>query len=216
MGIPFVLRALPTPPVQLVTGAWRDDADLRARVEAALRGGIRWVQLRAKERSTRELHLAALLVAPILRDAGALFVVNDRADVAQAVGAGGVHLPENGMSALDARRQLGADAWVARSIHSARAVGSDASLEADALQLGPVFDTASKREFGAPLGLAVLRDAAEAASGVPIIAVGGVSAASAARCREAGARAVAVIGSVWDAADVESAARKLIASLGLS
>jgi thiamine-phosphate pyrophosphorylase len=206
------VHELPSPPVQLITGAWRDVADLRVRIDAALRGGIRWVQLRAKERPARELHDAALAIAPLLRDAGALFVVNDRVDVALAAGAGGVHLPENGMAAIDARRLLGDSAWIARSVHSVRAIdesSGDAAL--DAVQLGPVFATESKRAFGAPQGVAALSRAAAAAAARTsrkyLIAVGGVTPQRTAECLHAGADAVSVIGAVWDADDLESAAR---------
>lgn len=208
------MRRLPSPPVQLITGPWRDAADLRARVEAALRGGIRWVQLRAKERSARELFDAASLLAPLCREAGALLVVNDRADVALAVGAGGVHLPENGMATADARRLLGEEAWIARSVHSVDGVRAAAASGVNAVQFGPVFDTASKREFGAPQGLEKLRDAATVAIATPgsgsiaLLAVGGLDAARARQCLAAGAAGVSVIGAIWEAADVEAAARE--------
>lgn len=201
---------MPQPPVQLITGPWRDHADLRSRIDAALQGGIRWVQLRAKDRSARELHDAALMLAPMLREAGALFVVNDRVDVALAAGVDGVHLPEDGMCPLDARRLLGNEAWVARSVHSVAAIGRAASEGIDAVQFGPVFETASKRAFGAPQGLAALQHAAEEArrAGVALVAVGGIDRVRAATCFKAGADAVATIGALWEAADIEAAARE--------
>jgi thiamine-phosphate pyrophosphorylase len=204
------MRCLPSPPVQLITGPWRDAADLRARVEAALRGGIRWVQLRANRRSGRELYDAAMLLAPMLREAGAMFVVNDRVDVALAVGADGVHLPEAGMAAADARRLLGADAWIARSVHSVDAIAASSPGDVDAFQFGPVFETASKREFGEPQGLGRLGEAATAAHArrARLLAVGGLTAERAAACLGAGANAASVIGAIWDAAEVEASARR--------
>jgi thiamine-phosphate pyrophosphorylase len=201
-------RRVPTPPVQLITGPWRDHTDLLRRVEAALRGGIRWVQLRAKERSARELHEAALGLAPLLREAGALFVVNDRVDVALASGADGVHLPEDGMPALHARRLLGKRAWIGRSVHSIAAVGAGAGNGADAVQFGPVFPTASKRAFGPPQGLAALCNAAREAhrAGVVLIGVGGIDLDGFAACIAHQADAVAIIGSLWGAADIEGEA----------
>lgn len=204
------MRPLPFPPVQLITGPWKDPHDLRARVDAALRGGIRWVQLRARERGARDLHDAAGAIAPLLRDAGALLVVNDRIDVALACGADGVHLGEAGMSARDARRLLGAGAWIGRSVHSVDAIQAMRGDDTDAVQFGPVFDTASKREFGEPQGLGRLARAALASGsgcGAALIAVGGISASRVRMCRDAGAGAVAVIGAIWDAEDVERAAR---------
>ncbi|MFN2375913.1 MAG: thiamine phosphate synthase [Candidatus Binatia bacterium] len=204
------MRALPSPSVQLITGAWTDLADLEARVSAALRGGIRWLQLRSPGRPARELHDAALHLAPLLHEAGALFVMNDRVDVALAARADGVHLPEAGMSPSDARRLLGPDAWVARSVHSLAAIEATAPHTVDAFQFGPVFDTASKREFGAPQGLEALACAAEAAraGATPVIAVGGVTRRNETDCRRCGARAVAVIGAIWNAGDIEAAARE--------
>ncbi len=207
---------LPSPPVQLITGAWRDHADLEARVAAALRGGIRWVQLRAKERSAAEIYEAACLLAPLVRGEGGLFVVNDRVDVAMTAGAGGVHLPENGMRASDARALLGAQAWIARSLHSVEAVRFAAAEPIDAVQFGPVYDTASKRGFGAPQGTEALARAVEAAreSGVPqVVAVGGITPARFGACFGAGAVAVSIIGAIWDAADVEAAARRATVSI---
>jgi thiamine-phosphate pyrophosphorylase len=209
-------RPLPDPPLQLITGAWRDLADLEARVAAALRGGIRWVQLRAKERPACELYEAACRLAPLLREAGGLFVVNDRVDVALAARADGVHLPENGMSAADARALLGDGAWIARSVHSIEAVRADESL--DAVQLGPVYETASKRAFGAPLGIDRLALAAKRTGhGMPpVIAVGGITAGRIGHCLSASASAVSIISAIWDATDVEAAAREaLVTGLGL-
>lgn len=205
------MRALPSPAVQLITGDWSDLGDLEARVSAALRGGIRWLQLRSPGRPARELHEAALLLAPLLRAAGAMFVVNDRVDIALATGADGVHLPEAGMSPADARRLLGPDAWVARSVHSIAAIEATPANTVDAFQFGPVFDTASKRAFGAPQGLDALARAAEIArkaAAVPIVAVGGITRSNEADCRRRGAGAVAVIGAIWSADDVEAAARE--------
>lgn len=205
------MRPLPFPAVQLITGAWTDPTDLEARVSAALRGGVRWLQLRAPGRPAREVHEAALLLAPLLREAGAMFVVNDRADIALAARADGVHLPEAGMSPADARRLLGPDAWVARSVHSIAAIEATAPGTVDAFQFGPVFDTASKRKFGSPQGLDALAraaDAARTAGTAPVIAVGGVTRSNEADCRRCGAGAVAVIGAIWNAGDVEAAARE--------
>lgn len=203
-------RPLPLPAVQLITGPWRDLEDLRRRVEAALAGGIRWLQLRSKERSARDLLDAALVLGPILREAGALFVVNDRVDIARIAGADGVHLPEHGMSPREARRLLGEDAWLARSLHSADALGVSDRRDLDAVQFGPVYDTASKRRFGAPQGVEALSRFVEETAGdtMPVIAVGGITTEGAAACRRAGAAAVSVIGAIWEADDVEAAARR--------
>jgi thiamine-phosphate pyrophosphorylase len=206
-------RTLPDPPLQLITGAWRDLDDLESRVTAALRGGIRWVQLRAKERPARELYEAACRLAPLVAEAGGLLVVNDRVDVAKAAGAGGVHLPENAISARDARTLLGDDAWIAKSVHSVDAICRDEQL--DAFQVGPIYETASKRAFGPPLGIDRLALAARSGhEAVPlVIAVGGITGDRMAECRRAGASALSIIGAIWDADDVEKATRDALLRL---
>jgi len=206
---------LPFPPLQLITGEWRDAADLERRIAAALCGGIRWVQLRSKTRSARDLFDAAVTVAAMLREAGGNFVVNDRIDAALAAGANGVHLPESGISASDARSLLGPGAWIACSVHSVDAAGSADPTSVDAIQIGPIFETASKREFGPPLGVATLRRAAAAARerGIAVCAVGGIRGERIGECIEAGADAVSTIGAIWDAEDVEHAAREALREL---
>jgi thiamine-phosphate pyrophosphorylase len=205
-------RALPSPPLQLITGEWRDAADLERRVAAALRGGVRWVQLRSKTRSAREMHDAAARLAPVVAEAGGLFVINDRVDIALAVGAGGVHLPEHGMDPRDARRLLGQSAWIARSVHSVERVATADAWDVDAIQIGPIFDTLSKRAFGLPVGLQTLRRAAivAAAHDAALIAVGGIRGERVRECLAAGAYAVAVIGAIWDDGDVERAACDIV------
>ena len=204
-------RTLPDPPLQLITGSWRDLDDLESRVAAALRGGIRWVQLRAKERPACELYEAACRLEPLVREAGGLFVVNDRIDVAIAAKAGGVHLPENGMTATDARALLGDEAWIAKSVHAVDAVQPDEAL--DAFQLGPVYETGSKRMFGDPLGIERLALAASRAGTPALIAVGGITATRIGECMEAGARAVSIIGAIWNASTPETAARTAVNAL---
>jgi thiamine-phosphate pyrophosphorylase len=143
------------------------------------------------------------------RAAGVRLLVNDRADVALATGAG-VHLPAAGLSPADARRMLGPDAIVGRSAHDAGEL--PAAAGADFLLFGPVFDTASKRAFGAPQGVERLR-AFCAASPVPVLAVGGIDAGRVREVLRAGAAGIAVIGAVWRAADVASAVRDLLSAL---
>jgi thiamine-phosphate pyrophosphorylase len=201
---------LPFPPVQLVTGPWRDTEDLVTRVGAARAGRRGGVQLSAKASRARALHEAAAALRPLTRDAGAMLIVNGHLDIAIAVDADGVHLPEAGLAPAVARRLLGADSWIARSVHSVATIRAMSPGEIDAVQFGPVYDTPSKRGYGAPQGLEMLVAAAEAAhgpTGTRLIAVGGVNAERLAECHAAGADAVSVIGAIWEAPDVRAAAR---------
>jgi thiamine-phosphate pyrophosphorylase len=136
--------------------------------------------------------------------------VNDRADVARAAGADGVHLPEDGLPVGDARALVGPDALVGRSVHGPAAIASSAG--ADFVVFGPVFETASKRRFGPPQGLARLEEAC-AASSVPVLAIGGVTPERIADVLACGAAGVAVQGAILRAADPKSLVGALFRAL---
>jgi len=177
-------------------------------VRAALAGGATVIQLRDKTASTRRLLELGRVLRALTREAGATFIVNDRADVALAVDADGVHVGQDDLPAREARRIVGAN----------RVLGVSASSVAEALQAerdgadyigaGTVFATVSKPDAGAPIGLEGLAQIARAVA-IPVVAIGGVNAANAAECVAAGAAGVAVISAVVSADDVAAAAREL-------
>jgi thiamine-phosphate pyrophosphorylase len=180
-----------------------------ARVAAAVRGGVDWIQVRE-----HGLEGAALLglvdaVAAAARDAagsrGVRVLVNGRLDVALAAGADGVHLGEGSVTAGVARRLLPQGALVGVSTHAVSE--ALAAREADYLQLAPIFDPLSKPVGRPALGLAAL--AAAAAGPLPVLAQGGIDARSAAAARAAGAAGVAVTGAIWLAPDPCAAAAGL-------
>ncbi len=177
-------------------------------VAAALRGGARLVQLRERDLATRA-HLAlALELRDLTRTAGAALLINDRVDVALACDADGVHLPGHSFAIADARALLGPHRLIGVSTHAPEEVAAAQGAGADYAVLGPLFDTPSKRAFGAALGLDALRRA-RAASTLPLFGIGGIEAANAAAVREAGADGVAVIRAVLAAADPAAAAAAL-------
>jgi thiamine-phosphate pyrophosphorylase len=167
-------------------------ANLEAFVDEAIGAGVDMVQVR--ERDLDAAVLRSLVARIMSRAAGGAtcVLVNDRADVAIAAGAAGVHLRADG-APVDRARSLGPPGWiVGRSVHSAAEV--DASQAADYLFFGTVFPSATKLAgAAAPHGLAALGDAVRR-SRVPVLAIGGIDATSARRCREAGAAGVAAIG----------------------
>ena len=180
-------------------------------VQAFLRGGAAVIQLRLKSLSTRELCEVAREAARICRQRDALLLVNDRPDVARAAGADGVHLGQEDLPAGAARDLLGDDALVGVSTHSDAEIDAALGAGVDYLGFGPVFETRSKP--GAPLppphGLAGLERAVRRAAPVPVVAIGGLTARSAAGSAHAGAACVAAIGELCHAADPEQAARAL-------
>ena len=187
----------------------RDPAEL---AEAYLAGGARLLQLRLKDTSSRTLHATALQLRAATRRAGALFVVNDRPDVAAAVGADGVHLGQDDVPVAVARAVLGRDRFVGVSTHDldeARAALADG---ADYLGVGPVYDTTSKRGALPARGLALLR-AVRALTDGPLVAIGGITPETAAEARAAGADAVAMIAALARASDPAAAVRTTLAAL---
>jgi len=200
-----------TPRLVLVTDrratGGRDLADV---VAAALDAGLPAVQLRDRDLPGRVLFGLAERLRALTAARGALLFVNDRVDVAVAVGADGVHLGGGSMPADVVRPLLPPGARVGVSTHDAAAC---AATTADFAFFGPVWATPSKAAFGAPQGTARLGDAARAAR-VPVLAIGGVTAARAAEACAAGAAGVAVIRAVLAADDPAGATRALLAALG--
>jgi thiamine-phosphate pyrophosphorylase len=190
------------------------DAGAAARpglVEAAVRGGVDWLQLR--DRTLAGGALLALLdrVCGAARRASAdradraRVVVSRRCDVALAAGADGVHLPFDGVDAVDARALLGPDALVGISAHDPGEI--DAGSGASYAHLAPIHPPLSKAPSREPLGLAALSRAA--ARGLPVLAQGGLDASNARAAIRAGAAGVAVTGAILHASDPFAAARAL-------
>lgn len=186
--------------------------DLAAIATAAVRGGATMLQLRAKHLGGRE---AATLAGHLLAAAGAVpFVVNDRLDVALAVGAAGCHLGQSDLP-IDAARRLAPPGFLlggsAVTEHEMRRAAAEG---ADYVGIGPVAATPSKADAAPPIGWDGFRAVHAAAAHVPAVAIGGIDAALAARARAAGAAGVAVISAVLGAADPEAATRALRAAVG--
>jgi thiamine-phosphate pyrophosphorylase len=160
-------------------------------------GGARLVQLREKHLSPREFYAEAVEALRVARSFGARLVINDRADVALAAGADGVHLGQDDLPPGAARALLGAGAVVGFSTHDvAQASEAAAALPVSYVAIGPVFATSSKENPDPPVGLEGVRRVRAAVGDVPVVAIGGVTAESAPAVIAAGADSVAVIGAL--------------------
>ncbi len=180
---------------------------LPSAVEAALAAvppGVAAVQLREKDLGGRALAELARALLPLCRARQAPLLVNDRADVALALGLDGVHLARTSIEPGDARKLLGPKALVGISCHSKADVQA-ALGSADYAALGPLFDTPSKREYGAPIGPGAIADALPI--GVPLYALGGLTPERVAEVRQA--HGIAAIGAALGAADPGAATAKL-------
>ena len=178
---------------------------LVGRMEIAARAGVDWIQLREKDlpgRALAELLREALRRVP----AGCRILLNDRLDVACALGAGGVHLGRESLSVEDARRLVGGrgatqDFLVGASTHSLAAALSAEKAGADYLVFGPVYATPSKAQYGPPQGIERLREVCHAVS-LPVLAIGGITVENARACLEAGAAGIAAIRLFEEASDL--------------
>lgn len=180
-------------------------------VELAVRaaaGGADVIQFREKRPgSTRTLVKTARAVVEAARGAGVRVVVNDRADVAAAAGAAGVHLGREDLDPGIARRILGPEAILGATANSLEEALRVARTDVDYLGVGPVFGTRSKADPARPLGLQGLKEIVEAVD-KPVIAIGTLTPDRVARVLDAGARGVAVLSAVVLDVDPEAAARR--------
>jgi len=180
-------------------------------IEAILAGGCRLIQLRDKHTPLAELYAVARALSDRCRQAGALFIVNDRADLALAVGAGGLHVGQDDLPASVARGILPAGMVLGVSTHDPEQARRALADGAGYVAVGSIFPTGTKAGFQL-VGPDLVRKLRPEIS-VPLVGIGGITAANAAAVIEAGADAVAVISAVCAADDPEAATRGLIERL---
>ncbi len=175
-------------------------------VRQALPGGVTAVQVREPQATTRALCALSRALLEVLAGTGVPLLVDDRIDVALAVGAQGVHLGQSDLAAEDAHR-IAPDLLVGLSVSTAAQVAL-APDWLDYLGVGPVEATATKPEAAAPLGLEGTA-ALVARAGVPCVAIGGIGPRNAAAVRATGVAGIAVVSAVCAAADPRAAAAAL-------
>ncbi|MGH9439162.1 MAG: thiamine phosphate synthase [Terriglobia bacterium] len=165
---------------------------LEAFVSEAIEAGVDLIQIRERDLETRALLGIAERAVAASQGRASRVVINDRLDVALAAGAAGIHLGHQSISAQRVRCLAPRDFQVGVSCHSVAEVRAAEEADADYALLGPIFETPSKLAYGLPLGLEILRRAAEQAR-IPVLALGGVTVKRVRQCREAGAAGVAGI-----------------------
>jgi thiamine-phosphate pyrophosphorylase len=175
---------------------------------AALEGGADAVQLRDKSATAFNLGLAAREIQPLARKFGAVFVVNDRVDVALLADADGAHVGPDDLPAREARKLLPRPRILGVSAGSPEEAKRAARDGADYLGVGPVFPTATKPDAGEPLGVDRLAAIARAVP-IPVVAIGGITVENVGQVFAAGAAGAAVVSAVAAAGDVAAAARAL-------
>ncbi|MDE2229855.1 MAG: thiamine phosphate synthase [Alphaproteobacteria bacterium] len=205
---------MPYPPLLVITDRRAARRPLEEVAAAAFAGGCRWLSLREKDLPHDERVALLRRLVATGKACGACVMVHDDIAAASAAGAGGVHLPSNGSPAA-ARAALGGRALIGLSAHDYADIVRAETEGADYVTLSPVFASASKPGYGPALGLDELADLA-AKSLIPVLALGGVDAGTAAACIAAGAAGIAVMGAVMAAPEPREATSALVAGLGLS
>ncbi len=174
----------------------------------ALSAGVRNFQYRNKNASRKEIYETALRLVHLAHESEALFIVNDHADIAVAVGADGVHLGQDDLPIEYARKLLGPEKLIGISTHSLRQAKDAQAVGADYIGFGPIFATTTK-DAGQAQGIDALTAVKQAVS-IPVIAIGGITHANVQEVIRAGADGVAVISAVLSADDIRSSAEEMI------
>ena len=174
----------------------------------AIEGGADTIQFRQKEGSTRELVESAQAVQAVCAEHGVSLIVNDRADIALAVGAAGAHFGQDDLPVTVGRRILPPEMIIGASARTEEKILEAISAGADYIGFGPIYQTSSKLDAETPKGLEALRRMSEIAQ-CPVIAIGGITVDTVYEVIRAGAHGIAVISAVCGQADPVAATRHL-------
>ena len=194
------------------TAASPEFTRLLALVGAGVAARVSLIQLREKLLRPRLLYELTVQAVALTKGSPTRLLVNDRADIALAAGADGVHLTTRSLDAAVVRRISNSNFLIGLSTHSLAEAQAAHAAGADFAVFGPVFDTPSKRIYGAPLGLDQLREAAQALAPFPLLALGGLTLENAREAIGAGARGVAAVRLFSEAQRLDWIVRQLIST----
>jgi thiamine-phosphate pyrophosphorylase len=193
---------LTLPKLYAITDARLSALSHAEQIERLADGGARLVQLREKQASPRDFYREAREAMRVARARGVKLIINDRADIALALEAEGVHLGQDDLPPEAARRLLGDHFIIGYSTHDLRQVEEAARLSVDYVAFGPIFPTRSKENPDAVVGLELLKRArASLDAAIPLVAIGGITRENARAALDAGADSVAVINALVSEAD---------------
>ena len=185
-------------------------------VRRLIDGGATVVQLREKHLPPIDFLREAEAALKIAGNNRVPLIINDRVDIAMAIGAQGVHLGQNDMPVEAARRLVRDDALIGFSTHTRQQLEAALRLPIDYVAFGPIFGTTSKQDHDATVGLEELRAVTNLAAGYPLVAIGGITAANLQSVLAAGADSVAVISSVvGEGSNIEQNMRRLLELAGV-
>ena len=200
-------RCLPWRLYAILDRAALADRDPVVVASAAIRGGADAIQWRDKQASSAQLIEDAARLLPLTQAAGIPLIINDRPDVAQTVGAHGVHLGQEDMPLKDARALLGPGRLIGKSTHSLDQALAAEAEGADYIGLGPIFPTPTKPNYGS-VGLSLITEVVPKLH-ISAVCIGGIDATNVQRVFAAGARCIAVVRALCAAPHPEEATRLL-------
>jgi len=188
-------------------------ASLVTAVKKALQGGIRAVQLREKDMGTRDLLQLAYKMRNLTKEYKAKLFINDRLDIALAVGADGVHLTQSSIPVSKVRETVKKKLLIGVSTHAMKEAKEAEKGGADFITFGPVYRTPSKLKYGKPVGVDVLKQVIKKMN-IPVFAIGGINNSRIKEVRESGAHGAAMIREVLASDDIKRKSQELINLLG--
>jgi thiamine-phosphate pyrophosphorylase len=183
--------------------------DIVSIVEDAVEGGVKLVQLRAKNLPSKDFLELALKLATLLKEKDIPLIINDRVDIVLSCDATGVHLGQQDLPIRFARKILGKDKLIGISVNTVEEAMEAEDCKADYLGVGPVFPTSTKKEMSPALGVKgfkAIRDKIK----IPVLAIGGISVENAGKVMAAGADGIAVISAILGEKDTRRATGRLL------
>ncbi|MFH1201615.1 MAG: thiamine phosphate synthase [Candidatus Omnitrophota bacterium] len=174
-------------------------------VKNALKVGVKIIQYRDKCACTKEMFDEALKLRKICKNI--TFLINDRLDIAVAVGADGVHLGQDDLSYSVARKILGKNKIIGVTVHNLKQAREAQRMGADYLGISPIFSTGTKKDAGIPVGVELLKEIKRCVS-IPIVAIGGINLSNAHRVIQAGTDGLCAISAVVTKPDVKKEIEK--------
>ncbi len=186
-----------------------DSNEMFAAVEETLKGGVKAVHLREKDLGIRELLEMAYKMREITKKYKAKLFINDRVDIALAVGADGVHLGQSSMPPSAVRKIVKDKLMIGVSTHGIKEAREAEKSGADFITLGPIYKTPSKMKYGKPVGIEMLRNVKSDVS-IPVFAIGGIKEDNVKEVMDAGADGIALISGILGAKNIGEKTMELL------
>lgn len=177
-------------------------------VKSAIKAGVKIIQYREKEKTTREMVEEAEKIKKLCRENNIILVINDRIDIALAVDADGVHLGNDDMPYGIARKILGDKKIIGLTVHNLKEAYKAEKMGADYIGISPIFETKTKPDAGKPKGLNLIKEVKQKIK-IPFVAIGGINESNIKTVLKAGAKCIAAISATVFKDNVQKECRKL-------